>query len=98
MADVRSSVVEHAQPARRPLVAAGGHHPPVARAPHRATGPVSVDLLTPRIGLRNLLAAARESKPNGVLLLLSSLSLGLLVVASLALLRRVKRLNGGWWA
>jgi hypothetical protein len=55
-----------------------------------------VDLSVPRIGLRSLLAAAHEPKPSGVLLLLSSVSLGLLVAASLTLLRRVKRLNGGW--
>ena len=61
-------------------------------------GPVSWTCALPRVALPNLLAAAREPKPNGVLLLLSSLSLGLLVVASLTLLRRVKRLNGGWWA
>ena len=57
-----------------------------------------MDLALPRIALPNLLVAVREPKPNGVLLLLSSVSLGLLVVASLTLLRRVKRLNGGWWA
>jgi hypothetical protein len=37
------------------------------------------------------------SQPSGVLLLLSSLALATLVVASLALLRRVARLSAGLW-
>jgi hypothetical protein len=57
-----------------------------------------VDLSLPRIALPTVVASGREPPPNGVLLLLSSVSLGLLVVASLTLLRRVKQLNGGWWA
>jgi hypothetical protein len=46
----------------------------------------------------NLVAASRQTQPNGVGLLLSSIALGMLVVASLSLLRQLKRLNGGWWA
>ncbi|MGZ4186450.1 MAG: hypothetical protein ACXVUE_07520 [Solirubrobacteraceae bacterium] len=56
-----------------------------------------MSLSVPRLARLNLAAAGRASQPNGVLLLISSLALGMLVVASLSLLRRVKRLNGGWW-
>jgi hypothetical protein len=79
-------------------VTARKRHPPAARQQHRATGPVTVDLALPRISPPDLVATSRAPEPNGVLLLLSALSLGLLVVASLTLLRRVKRMNGGWWA
>ena len=99
MAGVTSSAVEHAQPTR-PTRRSGAQTPFTGR-----TDAASDD----RSGLRGPATAAdrpagtcslavREPKPNGVLLLLSSVSLGLLVVASLTLLRRVKRLNGGWWA
>jgi hypothetical protein len=90
--------VEPARPESRTPAPARKHHPPAARQQHRATGPVRVNLALPRISPPKLVASGREPEPNGVLLLLSSLSLGLLVVASLTLLRRVKRLNGGWWA
>jgi hypothetical protein len=56
-----------------------------------------VNLTMPRIALPILVTASRASHPNGVLLLLSALALGMLVVASLALLRRVRQLNGGRW-
>ena len=87
--------VEPARPERRTAAPARKHHPPAAHQQHRATGPVTVDLPVPRISPPKLFATGRETEPNGVLLLLSSLSLGLLVVASLTLLQRVKRLNGG---
>lgn len=90
--------VEPAKANRRTAVTARKHHPPAARPRHRTTGPVTVDPALPRISLPAFVAASRAPQPNGVLLLLSSVSLGLLVVASLTLLRRVKRLNGGWWA
>ena len=89
-----SSVV-HQRPATRRTVPAHKHHPPAARPSHHA-GPVSLDLELPRVTLPALLDARGEPQPNGVLLLLSSLALGMLVVASLTLLRRVKRMNGGW--
>lgn len=95
-----SNVVEPTQPTQatqRTRASARKRHPPIARPPHRLTGPVSLSLALPRIALPNLLEPGRASEPNGVLLLLSSLSLGLLVIASLTLLRRLKRLNGGWW-
>ena len=90
--------VEPAKADRRSPVMARKHHPPAARLQHRTTGPVTVDPAVPRISPPALVATSREPEPNGVLLLLSSVSLGVLVVASLTLLRRVKRLNGGWWA
>jgi hypothetical protein len=93
-----STVIERAQSARRTPAPARKHHPPAARPTHRSIGPVSVDLGVPRIALPTVVASGSEPPRNGVLLLLSSLALGLLVVASLTLLRRVKRLNGGWWA
>ena len=98
MAGVTSSRVEHAQPTRPSVAPTRKHHPPAARPPHRTTGPVLWTWPFRGSRHRTLVATGREPKPNGVLLLLSSLSLGLLVVASLTLLRRVKRLNGGWWA
>jgi len=90
--------VEPAKADRRTPVTARKHHPPAARPQHRATGPVTVDPALPRISPPAFVVTSRQPEPNGVLLLLSSVSLGLLVVASLTLLRRVKRLNGGWWA
>lgn len=98
VAVVTPSAVEQAHRTRRAVVPARKHRSPRARPPHRTTGPVSVNLSLPRIAAPNLVASSRDPQPNGVLLLLSSLSLGLLLVASLTLLRRVKRLNGGWWA
>lgn len=98
VAVVTSSAVEHAQSTRRAVVPARKHRSPGARPPHRTAGPVSVNLPLARVAVPNLVGSSREPQPSGVLLLLSSLSLGLLVVASLTLLRRVKRLNGGWWA
>lgn len=97
---VRSTAgpVEPVKAARRPAGTARKHHPPAARLRHRTAGPVTVDPALPRISPPAFVATSRAPQPNGVLLLLSSVSLGLLVVASLTLLRRVKRLNGGWWA
>ena len=98
MAQASSTVIERAQSARR-TPAAGTQAPSAGRPTDSPTiGPVSVDLGVPRIALPTVVASGSEPPPNGVLLLLSSLALGLLVVASLTLLRRVKRLNGGWWA
>ncbi|MGZ4237816.1 MAG: hypothetical protein ACXVS6_16715 [Solirubrobacteraceae bacterium] len=93
-----AGLVESAKAQPRAPVLGRKHHPPAAHQQHRATGPVTVNLALPRISPPNLVATGRAPGPNGVLLLLSSVSLGLLVVASLTLLRRVKRLNGGWWA
>lgn len=98
---VERSTATPAEPAkadRRTPVTARKQHPLGARPRHRTTGPVTADFALPRISPPALVATSREPEPNGVLLLLSSVSLGLLVVASLTLLRRVKRLNGGWWA
>jgi hypothetical protein len=101
-APVERSTAAHVEPGkadRRTPVTARKHHPPAARPQHRTTGPVTVDpAALPRISPPAFVATSRQPEPNGVLLLLSSVSLGLLVVASLTLLRRVKRLNGGWWA
>ena len=93
-----AGLVEPAKAQRRTPVLARKHRAPAAHQQHRTTGPVTVNLALPRISPPHLVANGRAPGPNGVLLLLSSLSLGLLVVASLTLLRRVKRLNGGWWA
>jgi hypothetical protein len=92
---VTPSAVDPAKPKQK-IPPSHKHTPPVGQAPHRATGPVSLDLDLPRVALPGLLGTGRDPGRNGVLLLLSSLALGMLVVASLALLRRVKRLNGGW--
>jgi hypothetical protein len=49
----------------------------------------------PRLPLEAV-AATKAARPDGMLLLLSALALGTLVVASLALLRRLTRLNDDW--
>jgi hypothetical protein len=74
------------------------HRPRAADRPHPHPAPVALRLGLPSLAPLNLVAASRQTQPNGVGLLLSSIALGMLVVASLSLLRRVKRLNGGWWA
>ena len=49
----------------------------------------------PRLPLQAV-AATKANQPDGTLLLLSALALGTLVVASLALLRRLTRLHDEW--
>jgi hypothetical protein len=81
------------------------HHPSHAAPRHRvaappAAHPISLSFL---LGLfpadllrlpRDALHAGANSRPDGVLLLLSSLAMGVVAVSSFALFRRLKRLEG----
>lgn len=81
-----------AHPASR-HVAPARHAPP----PQPAAHPISLSFLfglLPSDLLRLPHAAGGVSHPGGVLLLLSSVAMGVLAVASFALLRRLRRLEG----
>ena len=52
-------------------------------------------LWLPSLASLSFVAATRQTQTNGVGLLLSSLALGMFVVASLSLLRQLRRLHGG---
>ena len=72
-----------------------GHRHRVAHRPHPQPTPVALGLWLPSLASLSFVAATRQTQTNGVGLLLSSLALGMFVVASLSLLRQLRRLHGG---
>lgn len=93
----RTSVIQRASRAHRAHARARDHRPRAAHRPHPHPAPVALRLGLPSLAPLNLVAASRQTQPNGVGLLLSSIALGMLVVASLSLLRQLRRLHGGSW-
>ena len=89
-------MIQRAPPVHRAHARVRHHGPRAAAKPHPAS--VAVRLGLTSLAPLNLVATSRQTEPNGDGLLLSSIALGMLVVASLSLLRQLKRLNGGWWA
>ena len=97
-------------PARAVAATTRGRHRPAARhadrrkpTPQHRTTPAAKPLVLSMLDPRELprlpleaVAATKAAHPDGMLLLLSALALGTLVVASLALLRRLTRLHDDW--
>jgi hypothetical protein len=72
---------------------------PVAHHVARSSGPFVISLVIPRDlpHVRSTVFGAVEpGRPSGMLLLLSSLALGTLAVASFTLLRRLARMHREW--
>jgi hypothetical protein len=89
-----SNAVVTAPPAPRHRAHAPARHPVVARP---AAHPISLAFvlgILPSDLFRVPQAAGAVSHPDGVLLLLSSVAMGVLAAASFAMLRRLRRLAG----
>ena len=100
----------HASAIRAVATAIPARHRPAADhadkpkpAPAHQTTAAAKPFVLSLVNLRDLprlpleaVAATKAARPDGMLLLLSALALGTLVVASLALLRRLTRLHDDW--
>ena len=90
-------MIQRAPRAHRAHARVPDHRRRAAHRPHPHSTSVAVRLGLTSLAPLNLVATSRQTQPNGVGLLLSSIALGMLVVASLSLLRQLRRLHGGWW-
>jgi hypothetical protein len=90
-------VIQRAPRVHRANARVRDHRRRAAHGAHPHSPSVALRLGFTSLAQLNLVAASRQTQPNGVGLLLSSIALGMLVVASLSLLRQLRRLDGGWW-